>query len=182
MTTPETPSQLPATIPPDDGLGITSATFTDDQAGAIKALRWNGITKARAKRILSAAGGAKFLRQTIMVSVGLGFELPSAVVAEKMLKHCAKLALRKDTSIKDKIRLMEAFPGLKRELTKTIHQSILAAEKFTPETRPPKTEPKTTVNVGVNVSQFPPLAPMPERAKRGALTAGEVGNDRDRDL
>lgn len=173
---PTEPSQLPATIPTDEGM-ITSAKFSDDQAGAIKALRFNGISKSRAKRIMSAACGAKFLRQEVMGSVVLNFELPSAAVAEKMLKYCAKLIRSKDTPISDKIKLMEAFPGLQRELTQTVRESVMAAQKFNPLIPP---TPKPPIQIGVNVSNnnFPPLAPMPERVRK-PLLAGESENDRE---
>lgn len=175
--------QLPAVIPPEDK-AVTTAKFSDDQKGAIKALRFNGITKARATRILAAAGGSKFLKQEIMGSVVLNFELPSVMIAEKMLKYCAKLIRDKTTPVDEKRKLLQIFPGLQRELSNTCHDSIVAAEKFNPDWKPsPLQHPPVQIGINVNNnSGFPPLAPMPERAKRGALEATNPQGDRDRPL
>lgn len=150
-----------------------SATFADDELGAEKALRWCGITKYRARQILRAASGSRFLKLEIIRSVATTFELPTLEMGEQMLKTCLKEIKKKETTVREKSEMMRAFAAVVEQLRHLKDDAIVAAEKYgAPPTAPKPNITPVQVNVGINnyPPEFPPVAQAPDRAKRGATT------------
>ena len=162
---------------------IVDASFDGStKEGALKALNWCGISKYKARKILRAAGGSEFLKLEILRSVATCFELPTLEVGEKMLKFCYKQVKSKDTKGFEKAAMMRAFAAIVEQCRHLKEEAIITAEKYAPTKTPPPAAPQQTINVGVSLNNFPPVAPIPNRARVGALPSAEVEEERDRAL
>lgn len=183
--TPPTPppegTQLPVTTKPEPPI-VTASFDGSTPEGALKALRWCGLSKSKATKILRAAGGSEFLKLEILRSVATSFELPTLEIGEKMLKTCAKLARDKNTNGFEKAAMMRAFASIVEQLRHLKEEAILTAEKYAPNKPKPPEQSKQSIQLGVSINNFPPLAPTPNRARRGVSDMADAEEERDRAL
>lgn len=170
----------------DDGeLASQWSDLTDgERAEAQEAMEYLGVSARRAKAILKAYGGGKYLRRGIAGAVAWNFEISSLEEAQRALVWCRKMYSGKDTTLtgRDRVEVVKAVGVILGNIARLCDSSIAAAEKFERGEKLESKPPEKAVMVGVSISNYPPVAALPARANSGTEDGSGSDNGRDRPL
>jgi hypothetical protein len=167
----------------DKNLAPNWAALTEGEQGEVRqSMEWMGVSIRRARKILRAYGGGRYLRRGIGAALALSFEFSSLEEGERALRWCRKMYKNRDLPLKERVEILKAMAPIMESLRRLGESSLAIADKFdVQEKEKPKGE-SSTLQVGVSINNFPPVAQVPPRANGGVLTDANGAESRDRDL
>lgn len=172
QATQQTPQALAVVGDADNNLANTWADLTPaEQASARQSMEYLGVTVRRARKVLKAYGGGRYLRRGISAALALNWEFSSLEVGERMLRWCSRKARDKKTDLRDRIEIVKHVAPLMTAIRQLCESSNELAKEF--DQPKPAAQPQAPVQVSINNFPLPPVAQIAQRNNNTA---------RDRDI
>ena len=165
---PPGPLTVAPVVDPDNLADNWAALTPAEQSSAKESMEYMGIHVRRARRILKSFGGGKYLRRGVGAALALNFECSSLEEAAEALKWCRKNGKNKDLPLAERIEMMKTIAPLVESIRRMCESSLAIGKDFDAQQKAPA--PTTqTVQLGVSINNFPPVAPLPPRMRNGVL-------------
>lgn len=131
-----------------------------------QSMEYMGISVRRARQILRSYGGGKYLRRGVGAALALTFEFSSLEHADLALRWCRKNYKDTNLPIGDRVEMVKAMASILESVRRLSESSLSISKDFDLQQKPaPAPVPTQTVQVGLSINNFPPVAKLPPRAK-----------------
>ena len=157
---------------PDNLAENWSALTSEQQDEVRKSMEHMGISARRARQILKAYGGGRYLRRGIGPALALTFEFSSLEQADRALQWLGHSSKNTKLPMSERIDLVKAMGPVMENIRKMSESFLTISEKFSLNQRTPPPLPPAqtqTVQLGVSINNFPPVAKMPARGRNSML-------------